>query len=99
MVQAIPSHPAPFSMPATHTPRQQPVAAVMAHLLDQAEATARAIEINAFEDGEPLDDAVARAWINRLDMIVGVLTRASKTQRRQPCYLPAYPSFTGKELA
>ena len=66
----------------THTPRQQPVAAVMAFLLDQAEATARAIEGNACEDGEPLDDAVARAWINRLDMISGVLNRASKTQSR-----------------
>jgi hypothetical protein len=70
----------------------------MAFLLDQAEATARAIENNAAEDGAPLDDAVARAWINRLDMIAGALTRASKTQRRQPWYLPAYPSFTGKEL-
>ena len=70
----------------THTPRQQPVAAVMAFLLDQAEATARAIEGNACEDGEPLDDAVARAWINRLDMISGVLNRASKTQRRT--YIP-----------
>jgi hypothetical protein len=85
-------------MQATHTPRQAPVAAVMAFLLDQAEATARAIEINAIEDGKPLDDESARAWINRLDMIAGVLTRASKTQRRQPCYLPAYPSFTRKEL-
>jgi hypothetical protein len=70
----------------------------MAFLLDQAEATARAIENNACEDGAPLDDAVARDWINRLDMIAGVLTRASKTQRRQPSYLPAFPSFTGKEL-
>jgi len=85
-------------MPATHTPRQAPVAAVMAFLLDQAEATARAIENNAFEDVEPLSDEAYRAWVNRLDMIVGVLTRASKTQRRQPSYLPAFPSFTGKEL-
>ena len=58
----------------------------MAFLLDQAEATARAIENNACEDSQPLDDAVARAWINRLDMISGVLNRASKTQRRT--YLP-----------
>ena len=65
----------------THTPRQQPVAAVMAFLLDQAEATARAVEGNACEDGEPLDDAVARDWINRLDMISGALRRASKAQR------------------
>lgn len=81
----------------THTPRQQPVAAVMAFLLDQAEATARAIENNAFEDGEPLSDEVSRAWINRLHLITGVLTRASKTQRISS-YLPVYPSFTGKEL-
>ena len=72
----------------THTPRQQPVAAVMAFLLDQAEATARAVESNAVEDNQPLDDAVARDWINRLDMISGVLNRASKTQNRT--YLP-YP--------
>ena len=84
--------------PTPHTPRQAPVAAVMAFLLDQAEVTARAIENNACEDGEPLDDAAARDWINRLDMIAGVITRASKTQRRQPSYLPAYPSFTSKEL-
>ena len=71
----------------THTPRQQPVAAVMAFLLDQAEATARAIEGNACEDGEPLDDAVACAWIKQLDMISGVLRRASKAQRRT--YLPS----------
>ena len=73
-------------MPIPHTPRQQPVAAVMAFLLDQAEATARAIEVNACEDGEPIDDAVARLWINHLDVISGVLNRASKTQRRT--YLP-----------
>jgi hypothetical protein len=85
-------------MPATHTPRQAPVAAVMAFLLDKAEETARAIENNATEDGEPLSDEASRDWINRLDMIAGVLTRASKTQRRQPSYLPAFPSFTGKEL-
>jgi hypothetical protein len=70
----------------------------MAFLLDQAEATARAIENNACEDREPLDDEVFRDWVNRLDMIAGVLTRASKTQRRQPSVLPAFP-FTGKELA
>jgi hypothetical protein len=85
-------------MPITHTPRQAPVAAVMAYLLDQAEVTARAIENNACEDGESLDDAAARTWVNRLDMIAGVLTRASKTQRRQSSYLPTFPSFTGKEL-
>jgi hypothetical protein len=85
-------------MPITHTPRQAPVAAVMAYLLDQAEVTARAIESNACEDGAPLNDAVARAWINRLDLIAGVITRASKAQRCQPSYLPAHPSFTGKEL-
>ena len=68
------------------TPRQQPVAAVMAFLLDQAEATARAIESNAGDEGVPLDDAVTRTWINRLDMISGVLSRASKAQRRT--YLP-----------
>jgi len=85
-------------MQATHTPRQAPVAAVMAFLLDQAEATARAIKDNACEDGEPLDDESARAWINRLDLIAGVITRASKAQRRQPSYLPSFPSFTGKEL-
>ena len=84
--------------PTPHTPRQAPVAAVMAFLLDQTEATARAIENNACEDGEPLSDEAYRAWVNRLHMIVGVLTRASKTQRRQPSYLPAFPSFTGKEL-
>lgn len=84
--------------PTPHTPRQQPVAAVMAFLLDQTEATARAIEINATEDGEPLSDEVSRAWINRLNVIAGVITRASKTQRCQPSYLPAHPSFTGKEL-
>jgi hypothetical protein len=70
----------------------------MAFLLDQAEATARAIENNATEEGAPLDDEVSRAWINRLDMIAGVLIRASKTQRRQPSCLPAHPSFTSKEL-
>jgi hypothetical protein len=70
----------------------------MAFLLDKAEETARAIENNATEDGEPLSDEASRDWINRLDMIAGVLTRASKTQRRQPSYLPAFPSFTGKEL-
>jgi hypothetical protein len=70
----------------------------MAFLLDQAEVTARAVENNACEDGEPLSDESARDWINRLGMISDVLTRASKTQRRQTSYLPAYPSFTGKEL-
>ena len=66
----------------THTPRQQPVAAVMGFLLDQAEATARAVENNTYEDGKPLDDAVARGWIIRLGVISDVLGRASQSQRR-----------------
>ena len=82
-------------MPIPHTPRQQPVAAVMTFLLDQAEATARAVESNACEDSQPLDDAVAKAWINRLDMISGVINRASKTQSRT--YLP-FPSVTIAEM-
>ena len=79
-------------MSIPHTPRQQPVAAVMAFLLDQAEATARAIENNACEDGEPIDDAVARLWINHLDMISELLNRASKAQRRP------FPSVTIGEM-
>ena len=85
-------------MPIPHTPRQQPVAAVMAFLIDQAEATARAIENNACEDSQPLDDAVARAWISRLDMISGVLNRASKTQRPAPPIL-RYAYFSAAAAA
>ena len=64
------------------TPRQQPVAVVMDYLLDQAEATARAIESNAGDEGVPLDHAVAKFWITQLDMIAGVIGRASQAQRR-----------------
>jgi hypothetical protein len=81
----------------THSPRQQPVATALDQLLADAEATARAIEDNTHEDGQPVDPLAARNWWVRLDRIAAAITNASATNRR-PSYLPAYPSCTGKEL-
>jgi hypothetical protein len=81
----------------THSLRQQPVATALDQLLADAEATARAIEDNTHEDGQPVDPLAALNWWNRLDRIAAAITNASAT-KCHASYLPAYPSFTGKEL-
>jgi hypothetical protein len=80
----------------THSPRQQPVATALDKLLADAEATARAIEDNAREDGKLLDPLAACEWWNCLDRIYAAITNASTPAPTS--YLPAYPSCTGKEL-
>jgi hypothetical protein len=80
----------------THTPRQQPVAAALDHLLSEAEAIARAIEDNAREDGQPVDVLAVRNWRSRIYRISSAITNASIPGPAS--YLPAYPSCTGKEL-
>ena len=79
-----------------HTPRQQPVATAMDKLLADAEATARAIEDNAREDGKAVDFLALSNWRRRIYAITAALTNASIVST--PSYLPTFPSFTGKEL-
>jgi hypothetical protein len=78
----------------THSPRQQPVATALDQLLADAEATARAIEDNAYEDGRPVDALAVSNWRSRLYRISSAITNASIPAS----YLPAHPSCTGKEL-
>jgi hypothetical protein len=61
----------------THSPRQQPVAIALDQLLADAEATARAIEDNAIEDGCTVDPRALRAWRRRIYSISTALTNAS----------------------
>lgn len=82
----------------THTPRQAPVAAAFDKLLADAEATARALDDNAHEDGKGIDAMAARNWWNRLDRIADLIVDASRTPRSSQSYLPNYRSFTGKEF-
>ena len=79
-----------------HTPRQQPVATALDKLLADAEATAKAIEDNAREDGKPVDYLAISNWRRRIYAIAAALTNASIVST--PSYLPSFPSFTGKEL-
>jgi hypothetical protein len=80
----------------THSPRQQPVATALDQLLADAEATARAIEDNAREDGLAVNFMAVGNWRRRLYAISAALTNAS-TQPVPSC-LPTYPSCSGKEL-
>jgi hypothetical protein len=80
----------------THSPRQQPVANALDQLLADAEATARAIEDNAHEDGQPVDSLAVSNWRSRLYRISSALTNASTPAPAS--YLPTYPGCTGKEL-
>ena len=79
-----------------HTPRQQPVATTLDQLLADAEATARAIEDNAREDGKAVDFLAVSNWRRRIYAISAALTNASNLPT--PSYLPSFPSCTGKEL-
>jgi len=83
----------------THTPRQQPVAIALDQLLADAEATARALEDNSREDGKPVDPLALANWRRRLHSISSLLANASLPPLPPACYLPAFPSCTGKELA
>ena len=83
-------------MPITHSPRQQPVATALDKLLADAEATARAIEDNAREDGRPVDPLALNNWLGRIYRITSALANAS-TPTPAP-FLPTFPSITGKEL-
>jgi hypothetical protein len=82
----------------THTPRQQPVATALDKLLADAEATARALVDNAYEDGKPVDALAARNWWNRLDRIADLITDSAHQPRPSQSYLPNYRSFSGKEF-
>ena len=79
-----------------HSPRQRPVAIALDQLLAAAEATASAVMDNAFEDGRPVDPAAIRQWRERLDRISRSLDNSSGDSGFY--YLPAHPSFSGKEL-
>ena len=85
-------------MPITHSPRQQPVANALDKLLADAEATARAIEDNAREDGRPVDPLALTNWRSRIYRITSALTNASTPAPASDSYLPTFPSCTGKEL-
>jgi hypothetical protein len=80
----------------THSPRQQPVANALDQLLADAEATARAIEDNTHEDGQPVDPLAVTNWRRRIYRISAALTNASTPAPAS--YLPTFPSFTGKEF-
>jgi len=80
----------------THSPRQQPVANALDQLLADAEATARAIEDNTHEDGQPVDALAVSNWRSRLYRISAALTNASTPA--PVSYLPTFPSCSGKEL-
>jgi hypothetical protein len=82
----------------THTPRQQPAATALDQLLADAESAARSLEDNSREDGQPVDALAVTNWRRRLHSISYLLTNASTPPLPPACYLPAFPSFTGKEL-
>ena len=69
-------------MPATIsllgiTPRQRPCTDRFDELMGLAESTARAIDDNAWDEGQPLPPAFAHAWLKQLEVIRLSITNAT----------------------
>jgi hypothetical protein len=64
------------------TPRQRPCTDRFDDLMELAKATARAIEDNAWDEGQPLPPAFAHAWLKQIDDIRQAITNAAAVH---PC--------------
>ena len=59
------------------TPRQRPCTDRFDDLMELAEATARAIDDNAWDEGQPLPPAFASAWLKQIESIRQAITNAA----------------------
>lgn len=96
---AMPADPARwFADPTTITrlpKKQQPLLPLLIALLDSAEAVAKAIDDNAWDDGAPVDRAMAEGLANQAYRLGAVVTNASSAHDASSWSLP---SMSGKEL-
>lgn len=75
--------------------KQRPLVPLLMALLDAAEAVARAVEDNAWDDGAPVDRAMAEGLANQAYRLGAVVTNASSAHDANSWSLP---SMSGKEL-
>lgn len=75
--------------------KQRPLLPLLMALLDAAEAVGKAIDDNAWDDGAPIDRALAEELANQSYRVGAVITNASTAHNVNNWSLP---SMTGKEL-
>lgn len=96
---AMPADPArhfPDPSVITRMPeKQRPLLPLLMALIDSAEAVAKAIDDNAWDDGAPVDRAMTEDLANQAYRIGAVITNASSAHDASAWSLP---SMTGKEL-
>lgn len=94
---AAAAHSARLQPPAIQrlSEKQRPLMPLLMALLDSAEAVARAIDDNAWDDGSPVDRAMAEGLANQAYRLGAVIANASSAHDANSWSLP---SMTGKEL-
>lgn len=75
--------------------KQLPLVPLLMALLDSAEAVAKAIDDNAWDDGAPIDRSLAEELANQAYRLGAVITNASSAHDTSNWNLP---SMSGKEL-
>ena len=75
--------------------KQRPLIPLLMALLDSAEAVAKAIDDNAWDDGAAIDRQMAEPLANQAYRIGAAITNASHAHDARDWSLP---SMTGKEL-
>lgn len=96
---AMPADPARWFADSTVISRlpakQQPLLPLLMALLDSAEAVAKAIDDNAWDDGAPVDRGMAEDLANQAYRLGAVISNASSAHDTRNWTLP---SMSGKEL-
>lgn len=75
--------------------KQRPLVPLLMSLLDATETVARAIDDNAWDDGSPIERAMAEELANQAYRLGAVITNASTAYSASDYSLP---SMSGKEL-
>ena len=75
--------------------KQRPLVLLLMALIDSAEAVARAIDDNAWDDGNPIDRVMTEGLASQAYRIGAVITNASGAHDTSNWTLP---SMSGKEL-
>jgi len=93
--QALPANPEQLIRIPAAGPRNRPLLPLLIGLIDAAQATAKAIGDNAWEDSCPLNQQLARDLARQCRAIAADLENASQCPDASRWSLP---SCTGKEL-
>lgn len=92
---ALPKHASSLVLLPDSGPRNQPLLPLLVGLLDAAQATAKAVADNAWDDCLPLDRKLATDLANQARAIAADLENASQWPDARGWSLP---SMSGKEL-